>query len=184
MTVLLKMPAALLLAGLLFIVQEVRGLEPVPDSWSPDGRRRIAVEMNGEQPQYRVVTRGHSRLPGSFESDYWQVDQCLASTVRWRRDGAYFVIEEPSTRFHQGFAIGRRTARGYQALPFDRQTVMRDSKLSWHLASVSFQRWLPGDRVQIEISGDLDEGREFACQFILDLKHPLRVLSCDVLQPK
>ena len=160
--------------------------EIVPNSFSSDHQLQIAVELKEEfQPRYRVTSRNMHFLRGSFPSDYWTVDACLGSRVCWRPDGEYFVIEETSSGIHQEFVVARKTLHGYSAMPFDRNDIMISSKLHWHHGFVRFDKWLPKDRLEITICGDLDGSREdFECRFVLDLKRNFRVLSCDIIKPR
>jgi hypothetical protein len=95
----------------------------------------------------------------------------------------YFVVEEAPAGIHQEFSVACRTKHGFAALPFDRNTVMEPTGLHWHHGAVTFDRWLPRDRMRVTISGDLDSRETFKCRFVLALKQKLRVVSYRIIQP-
>jgi hypothetical protein len=174
-----------LLSLLLISLSATRAADVVPDSVSPDGKWQIVVETTGEQARYRVAKPDGQLLDGSFQSDYWKIANCLVSRVVWRKDSAYFVIEEGASGIHQAFIVAHQTAEGYEDLPFDRNTVMECTQLSWHHGAVRFDGWLPNDCMAVTVSGDLDGSRApFECRFVLDLKHGFKVLSHRIIEPK
>jgi len=168
---------------LLMLVTSVsHATEMLPGSASPDGKAQIAAEAVNDETRYRVAdATGEFLQRGTFPSDYWRAEQCLGASVFWRRDSAYFVIQESMSGIHESFVVARRTSRGYVDMKFDRNTIMKVSKLSWHHGAVWFGGWLPGDRMAVTMAGDLDALKgDFKCDFVLDLRHDFRVVSCKV----
>ncbi len=169
---------------LLLLISTAQAAETVPDSRSPDGKWQIVTESDDGEGCYHVATRDSQSVGDSFPSDYSHLDQRLGSRVIWRRDSAFFVIEEPSSGIHQEFTIAQKTATGYSALPFDRFALMDSTKQNWHHAGVRFDRWLPRNRLAVTIYGDLHASRgDFECRFVLDLKDHFKVLSSHVIKP-
>lgn len=170
---------------LLLLVSAAHAAEIVSGSISPDGKWQIVAEAGDDNARYRVANRTMDILRGAFPSDYWRPEQCLHSRVVWRPDSDYFVIEEAFSGIHQNFVVAHRTAHGFTTMSFDRGTVMKSTKLSWHHGVVRFDRWLPNDRLAVTIYGDLDISRaDFECSFVLDLKDSLKIISHQIIKPK
>jgi len=138
---------------LLLLAPLLRADDIVPHSSSPDGHLMILIDAKVEPPCYRLVDRKLKSL-GSFPTDYEAAfpEMGPRSTVSWRKDGIFFVLEEHRNRYHGFVIIGKIGGKSPSFYRINPHTLMVSTHQDYVLAYPHFEGWLPKNQIAVSVT--------------------------------